>query len=104
MALILETGRTPDVLREIGARLRRTRLQQNLKIEDLATRAGVGVSTIQRLESGRSVGLEYLVRVLRGLGRLQSLNSFLPEPEVSPLKVAALGGSERRRASSPRSG
>ncbi len=104
MAVILSTSRTPDVLNELGARLRRTRLQQNLKIEDLARDAGVGINTVRRLEGGKSVGLESVIRILRALGRLQALESFLPDPGVSPLMVAERGGKQRLRASGPRDG
>ena len=104
MGIILTTSRTPDVLREIGERLRRIRLLQNLKIEDLARDAGVGVNTVRRLERGQSVGLEFVVRILRALGRLQALDSFLPDPGISPLSVAEQGGKMRLRASGPRDG
>ena len=99
MGRILVTSRTRDVLAEVGARLRQYRLQRNLRVEDLSVASGVSERTLNRMEAGRSVGTENLVRVLRGLGRLQALDAFLPEPEVSPLQLASLGGKRRRRAS-----
>ena len=101
MGTILANSRTPDVLREVGARLSSYRLQRNLRVEDLAAESGVSARTINRLESGHSVGTDKLVRVLRGLGRLQALDAFLPVPEVSPRQISALGGKTRRRASGP---
>ena len=99
MATIVATSRTPDVLRELGARLKTLRLQQNLRVQDLAADSGVSPRTIDRLEAGRSVGTENLIRVMRGLGRLQAFEAFVPVPEVSPYEIARLRGKVRQRAS-----
>ena len=99
MAAIVATSRTPDVLRELGARLKTLRLQQNLRVQDLAADSGVSPRTIDRLEAGHSVGTENLVRVMRGLGRLQAFEAFVPLPVVSPYEIARLRGTARQRAS-----
>ena len=99
MPAIVATSRTPDVLREVGARLRALRLQQNRRVKDLAADAGVSPRTIDRLEVGRSIGTKNLVRVMRGLGRLQAFEAFIPVPEVSPYDVERLRGRIRQRAS-----
>ena len=99
MATILATSRTPDVLREVGARLKTLRLQQNLRVQDLAADSGVSPRTIDRLEAGHSIGTEKLVRVMRGLGRLQAFEAFVPMPDVSPYEIARLRGRVRQRAS-----
>ncbi len=104
MGTILATSRTPDVLEEIGTRLRRVRLDRNVSIEELARSAGVGVSTVRRLEAGKSAGTQSLVRVLRALGRLQAIDAFLPAPEVSPIEIAKLKGRVRQRASASHDG
>ena len=99
MRAIVATSRTPDVLREVGARLKTLRLQQNRRIADLAADSGVSPRTISRLEAGRSIGTENLVRVMRALGRLQAFEAFIPVPEISPYDVERLRGKVRRRAS-----
>lgn len=99
MGTIVSTSRTPDVLREIGARLKTRRLRQNLRVKDLAIRAGVGARTIDRMEAGHSVGTDKLVRVMRGLGRLQAFEAFIPLPEPSPYEIERLRGKPRQRAS-----
>jgi transcriptional regulator with XRE-family HTH domain len=99
MGVIVATSRTPDVLCEVGARLKALRLQQNRRVRDLAADAGISPRTINRLEAGRSVGTENLVRVMRALGRLQAFEAFVPVPEVSPYDVERLRGRIRRRAS-----
>lgn len=99
MSQILHNSRTEAVLTELGARLRRTRLEQNRTAEQVAETSGVGTRTLLRLESGEGANLTTLVRVLRGLGRLGALDSFLPEPTVSPLELAKRSGHVRQRAS-----
>ena len=99
MGAIVATSRTPEVLREVGARLKALRLQQNRRVEDLAADSGVSPRTINRLEAGHSVGTGNLVRVMRALGRLQAFEAFIPVPEVSPYDVERLRGRIRRRAS-----
>ena len=102
MRAIVATSRTPDVLRELGARLKALRLQQNRRVSDLAVDSGVSPRTINRLEAGSSVGTDNLVRVMRALGRLQAFEVFVPVPEVSPYDVERLRGKVRRRASRSR--
>lgn len=90
------------VLEELGARLARTRLEQNVSQEQLASEAGVSKSTIERIETGREVKLTSLVRILRALGRLELLDQLLPEPLPSPIERARLQGRLRQRAAESR--
>lgn len=99
---ITRTATTDEILREIGHRLQRYRLQQNRTVASIAADAGVGARTVVRLEAGERPTLETVVRVLRALGRLETLDDFLPAPLVSPLDLATLSGRERRRAGTPR--
>lgn len=99
MEAIVATSRTPDVLREVGGRLKALRLQQNRRVSDLAADSGVSPRTINRLEAGHSIGTENLVQIMRALGRLQAFEAFVPMPEVSPYDVERLRGKIRRRAS-----
>lgn len=102
MNRIGQTSTTPEVLAELGTRIRRYRLQQNRTIADVAAAAGLGSATIKRAEAGVRPTLETFIRILRALGRLDSLDAFLPAPLVSPLQLADLGGHERQRAGTPR--
>ena len=102
MQQIGATATTEEILRELGQRIQRYRLQQNRTLVDVAASAGVGVRTAKRAEAGERPTLETIVRLLRALGRLDTLNAFLPAPLVSPLQLASLGGHERQRAGTPR--
>ena len=99
MERISATATTDEILSEIGSRLQRFRLQQDRTIEEVAATAGVGTRTLERAEAGRNTTLKTVVKVLRALGRIESLDAFLPPPLVSPLQLAATRGRERQRAS-----
>ena len=86
----------------IGERIQRERLNQNLTQQELAERAGIGVRTVRSLEAGQKPTVETLIRALRGLGKLGTMDAFLPEPGLSPLQLAKLQGRERQRASGRR--
>ena len=84
------------VLAEIGRRIARHRLERNLTQAELAARAGIGTATLQRAESGQSVQLTSMVRVLRAIGLLGGLEAAIPESLELP--IAAL----ERRSERPR--
>jgi putative transcriptional regulator len=90
------------VLEELGSRLARTRLEQNVSQEQLADEAGVSKSTIERIEAGRPVKLNSFVRILRALGRLELLDRLVPVPLPSPIERVRIQGKQRRRAAEPR--
>ena len=90
------------VLRELGGRLRRARLERNRTQRWVAEQAGLNRMTVAKVERGVPAGLLTLVQILRALGMLDELDGFLPDPGVSPLELARRKGRERRRASRER--
>lgn len=95
----IDVSLTDDaVLRELGRRLSRWRLESNLSQEQFGELAGVGRRTIQRLEAGEQVQMSSFIRALRVLGLLDSLELLVPTPAPSPLQRLSLSGRERRRA------
>ena len=58
-------------------------------------------NTIKSLESG-SGKLSTVIAVLRELGALDALDSFIPEPSISPLQLAKMQGRQRERATGTR--
>ena len=87
------------ILREVGRRLRRRRLDRNLTQQALADTAGLSRTTVSDLERGAPAGVLTLIQVLRALGGLEELDAFVPDPGLSPLELAKLKGRERQRAS-----
>ena len=87
------------ILREIGRRLKRKRLEKNLSQQRLAESAGLNRTTISEAERGKPFGVLTLIQILRAMNALEALDSFLPDPGISPLQLAKMKGKERRRAS-----
>jgi putative transcriptional regulator len=88
------------VLQELGQRLAHTRLNRNMPQEALATAAGVSVPTVQRIERGDPTEIRSLIRVMRVLDLLESLDLAIPPPIPSPIEQLKLQGRNRQRASS----
>lgn len=90
------------ILEELGKRLLRHRLNQNLTQQELADEAGTGVNTVYRLEQGQSTQLSNLIRILRALGLVSNFDALVPESPPSPIEQAKLKKEERKRASQRR--
>jgi len=90
------------ILEALGARLRRQRLNQDITQKELAERAGVARTVIQKMEQGEEFMVDGLIRVMRVLNLLDQLDNFLPDPGISPIQLARLQGKERQRASGER--
>jgi len=88
----------PEILREIAMRLKRRRLNINMSQQELADRAGISRNTVSYIEQGESFGVLTLIQILRALNALDGIDSFLPDPGISPLQLARMKGRERRRA------
>jgi putative transcriptional regulator len=86
---------------ELGGRIRALRLRKNITQKELAEATTLSLNTIKSLESG-SGKLSTLIAVLRELGALDHLNSFIPETSISPIQLAKMQGKGRVRASGER--
>lgn len=92
------------VLRELGGRLAKVRLDRNLTQAQLATQAGVSKRTVERLEAGAvATQLSGFIRVCRALDLVERFDLLVPEPIPSPVAQLKLGGKQRRRAAGTKS-
>jgi transcriptional regulator with XRE-family HTH domain len=88
------------ILRELGQRLARIRLDRNLTQAQLAELAGLSKRTVERLESGEvATQLSGFVRVCRALDLLERLETMVPELAPSPIVQLKQRGHARQRAS-----
>ncbi|WP_353962186.1 helix-turn-helix domain-containing protein [Crenobacter oryzisoli] len=86
---------------ELGERLKKLRVHQNLDQATLAARAGISVRTLRNLESGSGSSLHTLIQVVRALGREQWFETIAPVPTINPLMLTRTAV-PRQRASKPR--
>jgi len=97
---ITELLNDESILAELGNRLNRARLDQQLSQADLAEQAGVSKRTVERIEAGASAQSVSLLRILRVLDKLPNLDRLVPESGPSPLDLLKRKGKIRKRASS----
>jgi len=99
----IEKQNDAAILAELGDRFTQARLDHNLTQEALATAAAVSKSTVERLETGRSVQLSTLIRILSALDLAKNLEVLVPPAGPRPLELLKHRGKGRRRASSKQS-
>jgi transcriptional regulator with XRE-family HTH domain len=90
------------ILREIGERIARRRLDLQLTQAAVAEQAGVAKRTLERIEAGASAQLSSLLRIFRVLELLPGLELLLPESQPSPMELLKHKGKQRQRASGSR--
>lgn len=86
----------------LGQQFRTLRLRSEANQKTLAEKAGVSLSALRNLETGRGVSLKTMLAVLRALGRTDFLNMLAPESTVSPMQMLKSTKAPRQRAYSPR--
>ncbi len=93
------TGMTNKAIAaELGERIERLRLEQNLTQQQLADEIGLSRVSYRNLVKG-SGKFENIIAVLRVLNQLDQLEKFIPETGFSPMQQLKLKGKQRKRAS-----
>lgn len=90
------------VLDDIGDWLAQRRIDTHLTQAELARQAGVGRSTVERMEAGHSTQMSSFIRVLRVLNLLEQFFKLVPRPGLSPMQLVKSRLKVRRRASPKR--
>jgi len=91
------------LLRELGAKLARARLEKNLTQAQLAAQAGISLRTLSRIESGSGASVvSAFIRVCRALGLAERFAAIVPNTVPSPMEQLKMQGRQRRRASGRR--
>ncbi len=90
------------ILKTLGERLERRRIDAGLTQAELAEQAGIGKRTLERVEAGQGAELGTFIRVLRALKLLEGLDRLIPELPPSPIAQLELRGKQRRRVSRPK--
>ncbi len=91
------------MLSELGERAQKYRVGMNVSQAELAKNAGVSQRTIERFESGSSVQLDKMLRILRALRLSDNLDQLIPETSIRPIQLAGSKVEIRHRSYKRRS-
>ena len=72
---------------DLGEQMRALRLRANLDQISMAERAGIGLTAVKNLESGKGANIKTLIKVLRALNRADWLSTLAPPVSISPLQM-----------------
>ena len=98
MSIMDWTGLSNSVIvKEIGKRLKEYRLKKRLSQQELAHQAGISLFTVSKMESGKPVSVNMLLRVMRVLRLLDNFEFLLPEIGPSPVEMLKLKGKTPKR-------
>ena len=84
------------ILTKLGARIKSSRLKQNITQESLAISANISLSSVKKIESGEIKSFDSLLRVLRVLGKLDIFQSMVDEEQLSPSEYYELVNSTKK--------
>jgi transcriptional regulator with XRE-family HTH domain len=100
---MIELSSNTQIEQKLGERLRNRRLDLNISQEQAAERSGLSRRTITAIENGEGCTLTSLIALLRGLNSLHTLETFLPDPGISPMAmITSMREEPRKYASKPR--
>ena len=75
------------IINELGARIKAERIRKGFTQIEFANIAGVSKGTIANIENGESIQLSNLLKILRELNALNSLEILLPSSENTPMEL-----------------
>lgn len=91
-------GTFQGTLRAIGERARQLRLMRNLRQEELAARAGVGIATVRRFEKTGGASIENVLRIATVLSAERAFETLFEAPPYASLDEALARPEQRQRA------
>jgi transcriptional regulator with XRE-family HTH domain len=81
----LSTKSIPELQAVLGEQLRLLRISKDVDQITAAERAGISEKSLRNLEAGGGSTVGSLLRVLKALDSLESLQQIAPQPLISPL-------------------
>lgn len=93
---IFGTESNEQILKELGQRLKDTRIALSYTQKEMADRAGISPKTIERIEGGENVRIENLVNLLRAMNLLQNMEILVPEQTILPTEIFDYGKKRQR--------
>jgi transcriptional regulator with XRE-family HTH domain len=88
-----------EIVRALGLRLRAQRLARSITQEELASRAGVAVGSVKKLESSGNTTLRTFIRVVQALSLTDEFALILAlKPQTSIAEMERTENARRQRA------
>lgn len=84
------------ILAKLAAKIKSTRLKQNITQENLAISANISLSSMKKIEGGEIKSFDSFLRVLRVLGKLDIFQSMVDEEPLSPSEYYELVNSTKK--------
>ena len=75
-----------EILKELGAMLKRRRINGNFTQQEFADAVGISVNHLSRIERTGKTALSTLAAISRKLGLLQQLLDIYKSPELTPMQ------------------
>ena len=85
-----------DIKTELAKRFKTYRLSLNLSQEYISNKSGVSLGTIKSFEKSGTISLDNLIKVLRVLNLLDSIDSLIPDLGLNTIDVHNLGHEKQR--------
>lgn len=70
---------TDSILKELGKRIRQTRIQKKMSQSELTSRADISIDTMSNMENGRPVNTDTLIAVLREFGCASRIDMLIQD-------------------------
>jgi len=87
------------LLKTLGGFIKHHRLEQNKTQSQLAEDAGINRSTLSEFEQGKRSNTLTFIQILRALDQLHIFDQFKVIEKISPIQLAKLEQTKRKRAS-----
>ena len=86
-----------DILIELGNRIKASRIRKGYTQIEFARISGVSKGTVANVENGESIQLGNLLKILRQLDSLNTLEVMLPSSEKSPMELIQSKSENKRQ-------
>ena len=88
-----------DVLSDLGHKLKRIRLNENLTQKEVSEKTAIDRATISQIENGKNTSVIYLLKLLNLYNKLDDFLKIITLPEISPIELYKLEKKKRKYAS-----
>jgi len=89
-----------EILTDLGIKLKKIRLNENLTQKEVSEKTGIDRATISQIENGKNTSVVYLLKLLNQYNKLEDFLNVLYLPEISPIELYKLDKKKKKYASS----